>query len=318
MWLWQMPIKIVFSTKRFQTNFTNVRTFSSMSEDVSNHVNLLLGLFGTKWAPKSINIKLNRIILQNRRKRAMFRIGIFICWQFFFNLIVQNWRVLLLHMPGEWIFPTKTGMAHWALMRFFPSMYQNMPFQISDVFGFHNHITKRTLIFVWIQKHRSKILQFHEKVLFLLDCCMKFQYMIFQMIFARKCLRTIFTNVWFDPSVNSDMPTHISWIFALHCEAAERALKNHNLTAKFFRTQNYWFNLKRSSDMNQRVIRRLHFYSNFKGWTFKTWLFQLSCRAKALEQSWQTKGFSPVWVIMCLSIFCADLLSIILLQIGHW
>ena len=163
MWLWQMPIEIVFSTKCFQTNFTNVRTFSSMSEDVSNHVNLLLGLFGTKWAPKSINIKLNRIILQNRRKRAMFRIGIFICWQFFFNLIVQNWRMLLLHMPGEWIFPTKTGMAHWALMRFFPSMYQNMPFQISDVFGFHNHITKRTLIFVWIQKHRSKILQFHEK-----------------------------------------------------------------------------------------------------------------------------------------------------------
>ena len=167
MWLWQMPIEIVFSTKCFQTNFTNVRTFSSMSEDVSNHVNLLLGLFGTKWAPKSINIKLNRIILQNRRKRAIFRMGTFICWQFFFfNLIVQNWRVLLLHMPGEWIFPTKTGMAHWALMRFFPSMYQNMPFQISDVFGFHNHITKRTLIFVWIQKHRSKILQFHEKFCF--------------------------------------------------------------------------------------------------------------------------------------------------------
>ena len=260
MWLWQMPIEIVFSTESFQTNFTNVRTFSSMSEDVSNHVNFLLGLFGTKWAPKSINIKLNRIILQNRRKRAIFRIGTFICWQIFFNLIVQNWRVLLLHMPGEWIFPTKTGMAHWALMRFFPSMYQNMPFQISDVFGLHNHITKWTLISVWIQKHRSKILQFHEKVLFLLDCCMKFHNMNFQMIFARKGLWTVFTNVWFDPSVNSNMPTHISWIFALHCEAAEWALKYHNLTAKFFWTQYYRFNLKKSSDMNQQIIRTLFLF----------------------------------------------------------
>ena len=76
-----MSIEIVFPTESFQTNFTNVRTFSSMSEDVSNHVNFLLGFFGTIWAPKSINIKLNRIILQKSTKKEQFLEHAFLFFQ---------------------------------------------------------------------------------------------------------------------------------------------------------------------------------------------------------------------------------------------